>query len=90
MNDSKTQLDFVRTALRSGEWVSGRYFLEHFIPRYGARIYDLKKEGLKIESRRTKGKAYSEYRLANQPLPAAYPAKPESSEPAEAIPQQLF
>lgn len=48
-----------------GQWVSGIKLANEFIGglRYGARIFDLRKEGYTIEARPSKTSSVYEYRL---------------------------
>ena len=61
-----TQKERVLEKLRTGEWFSTVNAVNMCILRLGAIIFDLNKEGHKIEARRTYGKTYSEYRLHSQ------------------------
>lgn len=47
---SLTQLDRVRLQLQRG-WICASQFLDQHIPRYGARIHELKRQGYSIERR---------------------------------------
>ena len=45
-----TQRDRVQ-AMLTDDWTCGTQFLARHIPRYGARIFDLRRQGLKVERR---------------------------------------
>ena len=63
-----TQAEEIRSALEAGERLTPLDALERFgCFRLGARIYDLRREGMKIESEmvedRATGKRYARYSL---------------------------
>ena len=49
--------------LRSKEWVSSVDFVNAYMLRAQARVFELRREGYEIESRKVEGKSYDEYRL---------------------------
>lgn len=50
--------------LENGEWLSTLTIMkELFILRASARVFDLRRAGWEIESRKVQGKPYDEYRL---------------------------
>ena len=59
----KTQREIVLEDLEQGDWVPVSYFLSKFISRTSAIVFNLKREGYRIESRQVAGKSYQEYRL---------------------------
>ena len=61
-----TQKERVLERLQTGEWFSTVNAVNMCILRLGAIIFDLNKEGHKIEARRVHGKTYSEYCLRSQ------------------------
>ena len=50
----KTQLDFVRDELKNKGYITRNFCLKHYISRLGARINDLKREGMDIEGKNLK------------------------------------
>jgi len=59
----QTQMTRILTALMGGDWVSGHKTLNSIAHRYGARIYDLRQMGYRIETRLGPKPGQSWYRL---------------------------
>lgn len=66
--EKKTQQQRVVDMLRSQEKVSSAEFYEAYLPRFAARIFELKKLGYVIEREYWRDGMYL-YRLASEPEP---------------------
>lgn len=65
MNQKEKMLSFFDEI----EWIPVQFFLQNYIPRYGANIYSLKKEGYIFEKRRQeKNRRLEEWKLISKPL----------------------
>ena len=65
-NSNPTQCQRILQRLEDGEWHSVTEFLQMYIPRYSARLLELKKNGYKFEKRKMPGKTYEEWRLIRE------------------------
>lgn len=87
MSKTRAQTDRVLSILRDagGHWTSAQQITEMTgITRVAARIYDLKKQGIEVESKMFAKSAGSSYRLTAAERVKQPPAQPE------AFPEGLF
>jgi len=84
MRQEKTQKEIVLDTLRDakGEWISGMDFLRMVpaITQFHARIWELQREGYKIEGKYINDNNWKYYRLISEPskLPSPFNPKPET------------
>lgn len=61
-----TQCDQILKILNDQKWHCVTEFLNNYIPRYSARLYELQKRGYRLEKKRVHGKSYETWRLIAQ------------------------
>lgn len=62
-NSKPSQNKRILQRLSDGKWHSILEFIRMCIPRYSARIHELKKQGYNLDKRSIKGKSYEAWRL---------------------------